>query len=95
MDDIVLDSLAGARLTVLVTRDKIAEAPRNWLLGQARRRLPAEWSAKARFLFSCPWCMGWWVGVAVTLVRRTTLWRWARYPLAISAVAGVVETATG
>lgn len=43
-------------------------------------------------LLHCPWCVGWWIALAVTLCAW---WRFdltvdASYPLALSAVIGIV-----
>lgn len=52
----------GARLTRLITTDKITKRLRIWLIvrahGNAERPIP--------LLFRCPWCMGFWVSCAVT-----------------------------
>ena len=43
-------ALATARLTRLVTTDRITEAPRNWII----RRLPRE--SLLSYLLVCDWC---------------------------------------
>ncbi|WP_280332027.1 hypothetical protein [Nocardia wallacei] len=47
--------LTAARLTRIVTMDKIGEPLRGW----AVRRWPD--GSMLRYLWFCPWCLGWWV----------------------------------
>jgi hypothetical protein len=52
-------ALATARLTRLVTTDRITEAPRNWII----RRLPRE--SLVSYLLVCDWCSSVYTGAAV------------------------------
>lgn len=86
MDAIILATaaLATARITRLVTTDRITEAPRNRLL----RRLDPE--GLAAYLIVCDWCASVYVGAGVAAL----LWfgpAWTVWPLcalASSYVAG-------
>jgi hypothetical protein len=88
MDPITLlvAALATARLTRLVTTDRITEAPRVWLL----RRLPSD-SLRA-YLIVCDWCVSVYVGAAVAACGAWTgswPWTWAvPVGLAFSYAAG-------
>ncbi|MFF1957970.1 hypothetical protein ACFVWX_13390 [Streptomyces sp. NPDC058220] len=53
---LVLAALATARITRLITADRITEAPRNWII----RRLPRE--SLAAYLLVCAWCSSVYVG---------------------------------
>lgn len=57
---LALAALATARLTRLLTRDVIFDAPRNRLI----IALPARLEPVA-YLFTCDWCMSVYVGAAV------------------------------
>lgn len=86
--DVVLDGLAVARLTQLVIADRITEAPRlavvDWAKDHTRHgELVEYWSG-------CPWCVGMYVALGAAYARNTRVWRAARYPLALSCIAGVV-----
>jgi hypothetical protein len=54
--------LAASRATRLITTDDIAERPRDWL----KARLAGH--EKLLLLIECPWCIGFWVSLAVVLV---------------------------
>lgn len=81
---LVIAALAVARLTRLVTTDRITEAPRNWVL----RRLPTEslWA----YLLVCGWCMSiYMAAVVVALLVWGPAWvTWVLAGLAFSYVAG-------
>ena len=55
---LVLAALATARLTRLVTTDRITETPRHWTL----RRLNPE--GMAAYLITCDWCVSVYTGSA-------------------------------
>jgi len=80
--DLLIDIAAAHRITRLIVDDTIADRPRAWL----HARLPA----KAVEGLGCYWCVGWWVAVAISLIRGTRAWRHARIPLAISTGIGVI-----
>ena len=65
---LVILALGVARLTVLVTSDRITRGLRYRL----ERRYGRE--SYPGTLVRCPWCAGWWVGLAVAS------W-WALYPI--------------
>lgn len=86
MDAITLitAALATARLTRLVTTDRITHAPRRWVLS----RLDDD--GLLAYLVVCDWCVSVYVGAGVAAV----LWAapawvvWPLYALAFSYVAG-------
>lgn len=57
------DVLAAARITRLITEDKIAEPFRDWVEG----RFP---NSKVAYLVSCPICVSMWAAVAVTVTPK-------------------------
>lgn len=79
-------ALVTARITRLITSDRITEAPRNALL----RRLDAEglWA----YLLVCDWCVSVYVGLGVAAAGAWAgAWSWPWVPpvaLAFSYVAG-------
>lgn len=86
--DVALDGLAVARLTQLVIADRITEAPRRAVVAWAKAH--TKHGELVEYLSGCPWCIGMYVGLVVAPVRHTRPWRAVRYPLALSAIAGVV-----
>lgn len=59
---VVIVALATYRVARLITQDSILDGPRDWLLQTwVGRRKIAE-------LAVCPFCVGVWVGVALSLV---------------------------
>lgn len=83
---LLLAALATARLTRLITTDRITEAPRNWII----RRLPRE--SLLAYLLVCSWCSSIYVGVGL----GAAWWAWGDHrwfaagcaALAFSYVAG-------
>lgn len=79
-------ALVTARITRLVTTDRITQAPRGWAL----RRLSSE--SLAAYLIVCDWCASFYVGLAVAAAGWTYgLWDWqwiVPLGLAFSYVAG-------
>lgn len=90
---LVLAALATARLTRLVTSDRLTQAPRHWVV----RRLP-EGSLLA-YLVVCDWCVSVYVGGAVAVagaVAGAWPWTWAApAALAFSYVAGWLAAREG
>lgn len=86
LDTLVIAALAVARLTRLVTTDRITEAPRNWVL----QRLKAE--GLTAYLIVCDWCASFYVGLGVAAAGGLAgLWAWGwivPLGLAFSYVAG-------
>lgn len=89
--DFALDALAVFRLTKLVNDDTIADRPRDFVHGW----LAAHDHPKAVVLLECPWCAGFWISAGCYLVkcRWPRAWNVIRYPLALSAAAGLTSTA--
>lgn len=86
MDAITLltAALATARITRLVTTDRITQAPRQWAL----RRLSSE--GLLAYLIVCDWCASVYAGAGVVAV---TVWggtpgTWVLTALALSYAAG-------
>jgi hypothetical protein len=83
---LLVAALATARLTRLITSDRILQAPRNRLL----RRLDSD--SLAAYLLVCNWCVSVYAGAAVAVVGAWTgVWPWPWTPalaLAFSYVAG-------
>lgn len=90
---IVIHSLAAYRLTRLITHDSLppVKRMREYVLD---RWGDNPWSELA----DCPWCMGFWVSVGVTILASTpadTVWRWVAVPLAMSAIIGLIANRDG
>ena len=93
--DLLLISLATARITRLVTEDKITEWPRNriliWLIGRDPESLVA-------YLVVCPWCVSFWAGGAVAgawWLTGGTMWYMVMLAaLSASHVTGVIASTT-
>lgn len=80
MDDLVLFmllALASYRVTRLVTTDKITEPifdrlrfglERRWYAKHGPEGSDTHFNSKLAFLLSCPWCLGFWVSGAATLL---------------------------
>lgn len=62
---LIIDVLATYRLTKLVLDDEITREPREAILDRFN---PAE--TKIGYLFTCPWCVSFWTGLGVFLIRR-------------------------
>lgn len=88
MDTITLliAAFVTARITRLVTTDRITQAPRGWLL----RRLPSD--SLAAYLVVCDWCASVYIGLGVAGTGALTgqwTWPWiVPLGLAFSYVAG-------
>lgn len=94
---LILAVLATARLTRLVTEDKLLEPFRFWLA----RRWPAD--SKRLYLFHCPWCFGMWVALVVApvvwfaadLSVRLGVTAWVGVPLLALAISHAVGLLKG
>lgn len=99
--DLLVDALAAARLTRLLTRDAVTDGPRA-RLAQRHQHAPTD-TDRARwgdtitdsggpipYLLHCPWCTGIWVAAGVTILRAlpSLPWRPIARALAVSYVAG-------
>lgn len=86
---VIVDALAAARLTRLVTRDTITRRIRWWVrTTEHAGRLPL---GSGDFV-ACPWCVGIWAAVAVLAARRflPRKWRPIAAVLACAEVAGLL-----
>lgn len=90
---LLLAALVTARLTRLVTRDRISAAPREWLL----RRLDPD--GLAAWLIVCDWCASFYVGMGVAAAGALAgWWAWAwivPLGLAFSHVTGWLASREG
>ena len=84
--DLIVDALAVFRLTRLATTDTFPPVMHaRWRL---MRRFPdGSWPVE---LIECPWCMSFWIGLGVVVMRRSPWWRPVALALASSAVAGLL-----
>lgn len=82
---LILGALATARITRLITTDRITEAPRNWLI---RKLDPNGLTA---YLIVCDWCSSVYVGAAVA--GGGLLAGWYSWPVAILAALAFSQTA--
>jgi hypothetical protein len=86
--DLALDALAVYRLTRLAVEDEITDGVRtaaeHWLQENSHHKLA--------YLVTCPWCSGMWLaaGCAMLRARAPEAWRVVRWPLAMSAVSGLI-----
>jgi len=90
----VLLALAAYRLFRIVGYDTITQPIRERVTGyKDSDTLPSDVTdAKLAYLFRCPWCLGWWVSLAVWGVYEASP-HWALVaatPLAISAGCGII-----
>lgn len=90
---LIIGALVTARVTRLITSDKITERPRNWAL----LRLDEE--GLMAYLVQCSWCASVYVGAGVAAVGAwASLWSWGwALPLALSYsyVAGWLASREG
>lgn len=56
---LIVAALVTARLTRLVTLDRITEAPRTWILSKL------DLAGLLAYLITCTWCASFYVGLAV------------------------------
>jgi len=87
---LLIAALATARITRLITQDRITEAPRHWIL----RRLPDE--SLLAYLMVCDWCASVYVGAAVAASGAALgWWSWTMAvpaALAFSYIAGYLAS---
>lgn len=90
---LLVAALATARLTRLVTRDRITHAPRRRLL----KRLDPD--GLMAYLVVCTWCASVYTGLGVAAVGRIAgLWGWewiVPLALAFSMVTGLLTSLEG
>ena len=98
-------ALAVARVTRLVTADRITQAPRDWLTLHLWHRVTGDWNAahqakadpKAEpplsvYLLTCPWC----VSIYVAAVATPVAYLWGERPwLFVPALALAFSHITG
>jgi hypothetical protein len=91
--DLVLIALATARITRLVTEDKITEWPREKLL---MRWLGRDSESLAAYLILCSWCVSFWAGALVAAgwwLTDATMWYMVTMAaLSASHVTGVIAS---
>ena len=97
--DLLVDVLAVARITRLMTEDRV---PLAWLRDRVKREAwkrhdssrAAHDEPYAVELFECPWCMSMWVGAGVLIARNVPGWRPLARVLAASYVTGFLAAQT-
>lgn len=82
---LILSALAAARLTRLITTDRITQAPRNILL----RKLPEE--SLMAYLVVCDWCVSVYTGAGVAAAGA--MMDWWTWPVAVPAALAFSYTA--
>lgn len=92
MRDLIVDALAVARLTRLVTEDTLPplEAARERAYAVVEQRHGAAWAEG----ITCPWCVSVHLAAAVLVARRVAprAWSTAARGLALSYAAGWLNT---
>ena len=85
--ELIVVVLAAYRLTRLVVEDNITEGMRSWIW---KRRGP---ETKIGYLFTCYWCMGFWIGTALGIgyILVPSIMFIACLPLAIAAGVGITS----
>lgn len=88
----LLVALAAYRVWRIFALDKIAERPREWLMGKEDDS--SAWRFVADLMF-CPWCWGFWLCVAgawvVAELKDYNEAQFALIALASSALTGLVR----
>lgn len=88
---LVIYSLAVARLTGLIVADSITDPVRDWIKIRLDDR-PATLGASIATLIECPWCAGMWIA----LVAAPLVWFWGGSPvMLIPAIALAFSQVTG
>lgn len=94
MTTLILAALATARLTRVITQDRITLAPRKWALRRLVNRYGEDHLLP--YLIVCDWCVSIYVGAGVTAAWVTvgeTLWFQApAAALALSYAAGFLAS---
>lgn len=97
MTTLILAALATARLTRMVTTDRITLAPRKWLLRRLVHRYGEDHLLP--YLVVCDWCVSVYIGAGITAAWVTvgeTLWFQApAAALALSYAAGFLASKDG
>lgn len=96
MTDDIIDALAVARITRLLTEDRV---PVGWLRDRVKREAWKHHDASRAThdepyvveLLECPWCMSVWVALAVLFLRRLPGWNYLARVLAASYVTGFLH----
>jgi len=89
----LVDALATARLTRLVTRDAVLDTPRRWYWTWAIGDGVRVKHPKALDFIGCPWCVSVWAAIGVVAARRffPKWWTPAACVLAFSQASGLME----
>lgn len=98
---LVVQAAAAYRITRLVQEDQLPPLP--WLRRRMNEVAAADLNdismgARVReeliYMVNCPWCLGFWVSVAVLAADALTprLWRPLATALALSAAVGLART---
>jgi hypothetical protein len=99
--EFVLIAVASYRLWRLIAEDTILDRPRKWALRlggwQEGDDAPPGYREKWGEFLICPWCLGWWIGLA-WWVAWVAWEQWAvmvAVPFAISAVVAFCNAVVG
>lgn len=88
---LLIYTLAVARLTGLVVADSITEPIRDWIVVRLDDR-PATMGEAVATLITCPWCAGMWI----SLVAAPLVWFWGDTPvMLVTALALAFSQVTG
>lgn len=76
------------RLTRIIVQDEVLDEQRDAL----ETWLEEHGHDKLVYLSGCYWCSGFWMAVAAAVLRARApeVWRAVRWPLAMSAAAGLI-----
>lgn len=87
MRSLLVDVLAGHRLTRLVTEDVITSPLREKAFA---KKAPTEdsWT----YLLTCPWCASMWIGLGIAIFRKffPEVWNPVAEALAVSSATGLI-----
>lgn len=79
---LILAALAVARITRIITEDRIMDGPRNWVIRTAMRASD-KFGAEIAYLTTCPWCASMYAGAGA----GAAWWAWGdeRWFMAVCA----------
>lgn len=94
---LAVQAAAAYRITRLIQQDQLPPLPRlrermNDVL--TREDPPTALQGELIYMVNCPWCLGFWVSVAVLIADAVAprLWRPLATALALSAAVGLART---
>lgn len=84
--NVILMVMSTARITRLVTTDRLTEAPRDWVLDRV------DPLGLITYMLGCPWCISIWVGMTLAPI---TYWFGSEPWVAIPALLLTASYVTG